>query len=165
MFSERLENLIKAALQDGILSEQEKASIIKRAEAEGEDINEVDIYIQSLIQKRLQELAKKQQEAETASIVAQKKEQDAREAAELEEERQRNTIMRKCPSCGKSIPALSNVCPECKHVIDSYESDSKLMEMIKMITAASEHLSIGSNDFYLLNENHNPTLPPLNNFT
>lgn len=56
MFSERLEKLIQASLQDGILTDQEKAAIIKRAEAEGEDIDEVEIYIDSLLQKRQKEL-------------------------------------------------------------------------------------------------------------
>ena len=144
MFSERLENLIKAALQDGVLTEQEKVAIIKRAGAEGEDINEVDIYIQSLVQKRQQELAKNKQEAETARIVAQKKESEARMASEIEEQKQRDTIMRKCPVCGARIPVLSNVCPDCKHVIDTNELDGKMMEMIKKITAASRHMTFDS---------------------
>ena len=140
MFSERLENLIKAALQDGVLTEQEKESIIKRAQAEGEDVDEVDIYIQSLVQKRQQELAKEAQEAETERIVAQKKERDARMASELEEQKQRDNIMRKCPVCGGRIPALSSVCPNCQHVIKTEESDDNMMRMMKKISVASGHL-------------------------
>ena len=56
MFSERLEKLIQSSLQDGILTDQEKAAIIKRAKAEGEDIDEIEIYIDSLLQKRQKEL-------------------------------------------------------------------------------------------------------------
>ena len=56
MFSERLEKLIQSSLQDGILTDQEKAAIIKRANAEGEDIDEIEIYIDSLLQKRQKEL-------------------------------------------------------------------------------------------------------------
>ena len=155
MFSERLENLIKAALQDGVLTEQEKASIIKRAQAEGEDIDEVDIYIQSLVQKKQQELAKEAQEAETARIVAQKKEREARMASELEEQKQRDHIMRKCPVCGGIIPALSNVCPHCQHVINSYDTDEKMMEMMKKITAASERMRVNSKGEIYLNEKEN----------
>ena len=155
MFSERLENLIKAALQDGILTEQEKASIIKRAKAEGEDVDEVDIYIQSLVQKKQQELAKEAQEAETARIVAQKKEREARMASELEEQKQRDHIMRKCPVCGGIIPALSNVCPDCQHVINSYDTDEKMMEMMKKITAASERMRVNSKGEIYLDEKVN----------
>ena len=137
MFSERLENLIKAALQDGVLTEQEKASIIKRAQAEGEDIDEVDIYIQSLVQKKQQELAKEAQEAETARIVAQKKERETRMASELEEQKQRDSIMRKCPVCGERIPSLSNVCPHCQHVITGNEADEKMIELMNKIIEAN----------------------------
>ena len=56
MFSERLEKLIQSCLQDGILTDQEKTAIIKRAKAEGEDIDEIEIYIDSLLQKRQKEL-------------------------------------------------------------------------------------------------------------
>lgn len=55
MFSKRLEDLIQAALQDGVLTEQEKEIIMKRAQAEGEDKDEVEMYIQSLIQQQKQQ--------------------------------------------------------------------------------------------------------------
>lgn len=56
MFSEKLEKLIQASIQDGVLTDQEKSAIIRRANAEGEDIDEVEIYIDSLLQKRQKEL-------------------------------------------------------------------------------------------------------------
>ena len=52
MFSERLEFLIHNAVEDGQVTEKERAAIIRRAQAEGEDLDEVDIYIQSLLQKK-----------------------------------------------------------------------------------------------------------------
>lgn len=52
MFSERLEFLIHNAVEDGQVTEKESAVIIRRAQAEGEDLDEVDIYIQSLQQKK-----------------------------------------------------------------------------------------------------------------
>lgn len=53
MFSERLEFLIHNAVEDGQVTEKERAVIIRRAQAEGEgeDIDEVEIYIDSLLQK------------------------------------------------------------------------------------------------------------------
>ena len=83
MFSERLENLIKAALQDGVLTDQEKASIVKRAQAEGEDIDEVEIYIQSLMQKRQQELSQKNKE-----------ERDVLNETIAQEEKERSKMLR-----------------------------------------------------------------------
>lgn len=52
MFSERLEFLIHNAVEDGQVTEKERAAIIRRAQAEGEDLDEVNIYIQSLLQKK-----------------------------------------------------------------------------------------------------------------
>ena len=152
MFSERLENLIQAALQDGKLTEQEKNAIIKRAEAEGEDINEVDIYIQSLMQERQQQLAKERQEAETARIVEQKKEREARMASEIEEQKQHDTLIRKCPVCGAIIPALTNVCPGCHHVINSYEADKEAMKLMEEILVASNHMEVNWDGVFFSHE-------------
>ena len=47
LFSPRLEALINSALQDGVLTDQEKAILKKRAEKEGEDWDEVEMIINS----------------------------------------------------------------------------------------------------------------------
>lgn len=134
MFSERLEKLIEAALQDGQLTEQEKASIIKRAGAEGEDLNEVDIYIQSLQQKRQQEMIQQAQQAETEKMIAQKKALEAKRAAAAEEEKERARLLRKCPACGTPIPAATNVCPNCGYIVESSEITEKISKLIREIT-------------------------------
>ena len=64
MFSKELENLIQATLEDGVLEEYEKAALIKRATAEGVDLTELEIYINSLLQKRQRELNQKKDEQE-----------------------------------------------------------------------------------------------------
>ena len=56
MFSKEMEALIEATLADGQLTDQEKTALISRAEKEGVDLNELEIYIQSILQKRQQEL-------------------------------------------------------------------------------------------------------------
>lgn len=122
MFSERLENLIEAALQDGVLTDQEKASIIKRAQAEGEDIDEVEIYIQSLLQKRQQELNQKKKEA---NAIQTKEDQ--------EYEKERSQTLRKCPKCGTLIPNLSNVCPDCGYIIETTGIDKKVVLLIQLL--------------------------------
>ena len=55
MFSKGLEDLIKATLEDGILEDYEKEALIKRAQKEGVDLTELEIYINSLLQKRKRE--------------------------------------------------------------------------------------------------------------
>ena len=41
MFSKELENLIKVTLADGVLTDKEKSVLIKRAQKEGVDIDEL----------------------------------------------------------------------------------------------------------------------------
>ena len=51
MFSEELNKLIEAALFDGVLTDKEKAVIIKRAVAEGADPDEVELFLDAEMQK------------------------------------------------------------------------------------------------------------------
>ena len=122
MFSEKLENLIKVSLQDGVLTDQEKASIIKRAQTEGEDIDEVEIYIQSLKQKRQQELSQKNKEA----LAVQAKE------AQIQE-KERAEKLRKCPKCGEYIPHMTSICPECGFIIDKTGVEDNVVFLISLL--------------------------------
>ena len=51
MYSDRLEELISAALQDGNLTKQKRNIIMRRAEKEGEDIEEVMMVVESRLHK------------------------------------------------------------------------------------------------------------------
>ena len=137
MFSERLENLIKAALQDGVLTDQEKASIVKRAQAEGEDIDEVEIYIQSLMQKRQQELNQKNKEANAEQA-----------KKDLENEKERSKTLRKCPKCGTLIPNLTNVCPECGFIIEKASTDEKVVILKAMLKECINDLRFSGKEVF-----------------
>jgi hypothetical protein len=102
MFSERLEKLIQSSLQDGILTDQEKAAIIKRAKAEGEDIDEVEIYIDSLLQKRQKELNNSdvKRKANTSGMDELKKLIDAAMADGIITSKEREVIIRKAATLG-----------------------------------------------------------------
>lgn len=52
MFSEELNKLIEAALVDGVITDKERAVILKRAKAEGADLDEVELLLDAEIQKR-----------------------------------------------------------------------------------------------------------------
>ena len=122
MFSERMEALIKATLADGVLTDQEKKALVSRAEKEGVDLNELEIYIQSILQERQQELEKKSREARAQQ-----------EEADLESEKLRSKTLRECPKCGTHIPHLANACPNCGYIIDKTELDEKLMILKSLI--------------------------------
>lgn len=102
MFSERLDMLIQSSLQDGILTDQEKAAIIKRAKAEGEDIDEVEIYIDSLLQKRQKELNNSdvKRKANTSGMDELKHLIDAAMADGIITSKEREVIIRKAATLG-----------------------------------------------------------------
>ena len=95
MFSKELENLIQATLEDGVLEEYEKAALVKRAQNEGVDITELEIYINSLLQRRSREL-----------------ENEKKAKREQAEKEKREAFGRKCPNCGAQVPPLVLRC-EC----------------------------------------------------
>lgn len=127
MFSKELENLIQATLEDGVLEEYEKAALVKRATAEGVDITELEIYINSILQKRQRELNEKKN-ADFAKVEQQKKE----------------AIGKVCPKCGKQVPPLALVC-ECGYEFASYKAASssvrEFSEKINTITLSDSEMN------------------------
>lgn len=111
MFSKELEALIQATLEDGVLEEHEKLALMRRAQSEGVDLVELEIYINSILQKRKRELDTKK-EAEYAAIEKQKKQE----------------FGKTCPACGRQVPSLALVC-ECGYEFknDRHESSVKIL--------------------------------------
>lgn len=121
MFSDELETLIQISIADGVLTDQEKAVLIKKATEEGVDINQLDIYIQYL-------MSQKQSEENAANM-----------------ERIRSSKVgtaKKCPHCGGLVPELVDVCPHCKGLIKA-EADEELTEIINMFEDALIELKSG----------------------
>ena len=118
MFSKELENLIKASLTDGRLSELEKKALVKRAQKEGVDLDELEIYIESILQQRTQE----------------QKFQLEKETSEHEKLRKGNI----CPHCATEIPPLTKICPNCHRAVNANVNtgDKELFELIDKIENA-----------------------------
>ena len=129
MFSKEMEALIEATLADGELTDQEKTALINRAEKEGVDLNELEIYIQSILQKRQQELEKKSREAHAQQ-----------EEADLESEKLRAKTLRVCPKCGAKIPHLANACPDCGFIIEKTELDEYLSFLKQLLIRCLDNL-------------------------
>ena len=115
MFSKELENLIQATLEDGVLEDNEKAALIKRAQREGVDIGELEIYINSLLQKRQRELNEKKYKQE-----------------EQYEKERKEAFGRTCPSCGKQVPPLTLKC-ECGYEFTTSQSTSSIQLLFDKI--------------------------------
>ena len=120
MFSKELENLIQATLEDGVLEEYEKTALVKRAQAEGVDLTELEIYINSLLQKRQRELRKRKNEQE-----------------EKYRKEKKEAFGRVCPNCGKQVPPMTLRC-DCGYEFTNQKkvsSSSLLAEKIEKILA------------------------------
>ena len=112
MYNEKIENLIKAALADGVLTEKEKQILFKRAEAEGIDLDEFEMVLDS----RLMELEKEQKTSAPKS--------------------NKFGDVRKCPACGSIISSGIAVCKECGYAFTeaaSTASREKLYELLAKI--------------------------------
>lgn len=120
MFSKEMEALIEAALQDGVLTDQEKTVLLKRAQREGIDVDELDIYIQSLLQKR---------------------HQDEAEQAAAEDRQSKMGTVKKCPNCENQVQLGWAACPACGFAFNNEKNSSaytrfyeKTVEMTATIT-------------------------------
>lgn len=116
MFSKELESLIQATLEDGILEDNEKAALVKRAQAEGVDLAELEIYINSIMQKRQKELDAKRGEEYAKAEMAKKE-----------------AIGKVCPHCGTPIPPLAEKCPSCGTIILTAAINQKLEKQMAEI--------------------------------
>lgn len=114
MFSKEMEALIQATLEDGKLEENEKAALVKRAQKEGVDLDELEIYINSLLQKRQRELKEKNNALD----------------AQYEKEK-KEAIGPVCPKCGKQVPPLTLVC-DCGYEFTK-SKESKVALLLKEI--------------------------------
>ncbi len=115
MFSPELEDLIQATLEDGVLEDNEKAVLVKRAVREGVDLAELEIYINSLLQKRAREL-ENEKNAVRKQIEKEKKE----------------AFGRKCPNCGAQVPPLTLKC-DCGYEFSTTKSVSSVQVLSEKI--------------------------------
>lgn len=101
MYSKELEELIEASIADGVITPQEQAALIRRAQQEGVDPNELAVVVNGRLEKNRQ----------------QKKAADEKKRADS-----RNSPATKCPHCGAMISRLTGKCPECGGIIYVKES-------------------------------------------
>ena len=138
MFSKELESLIQATLEDGVLEDNEKAALVKRAQKEGVDLDELEIYIKSIMQRRQRELNEKNNALE----------------AEYEQQK-KEAIGPVCPKCGKQVPSMTLKC-DCGYEFIKQNSSSAvqiLSDKIEEINSKPLSSSSSERDEELKNRN------------
>lgn len=109
MYSKELEELIDSVLADGVITDQERAVLRKRALACGEDPDEVMIVVDG-------RLAKMKKAASPATPATEK----------------RGNIV-KCPNCGAPIEAGAVKCKECGYVFTNVKANNTAKEFAVML--------------------------------
>ena len=95
LIPEELNALIQQYLTDGVLTDKERAVILKKAEGMGLDRDEIDLYLDAEVQKIDQQ---------TDAVVRKQK-------------------GKTCPYCGGSVPQLTDKCPHCGENITAQASE------------------------------------------
>lgn len=114
LIPEELDQLIQEYLTDGVLTDKERAVILRKAEGMGLDRDEIDLYLDAQVQKIDQ--------ATDAVVRRQKGKQ--------------------CPYCGGSVPLLTDKCPHCGENITA-EASSELQEIFDNLEDALINLKSG----------------------
>ena len=118
MYNEKIEQLIKAALADGMLTEKEKQILFKRAQEQGIDLDEFEMVLDA----RLVELQKAEKE---------KAERSAPKSTKFGD-------VRKCPVCGALVPALAVSCVECGYEFSNVETKFSSATLYNKLLAAEQ---------------------------
>lgn len=145
LFSQELEELIDAVLQDGTITQKERATLHKRAQSEGADPDEVDIVIEARLNKQ-----KKQTQASRVAPLAgsatppppppEAKPEPAQSAGNTFKY---GTVL-KCPNCGTRIKGGSAVCPSCHYTFHGISANASIERLNAKLEAFDKQNNISS---------------------
>lgn len=121
MYNEKLEELIDAALADGVLTEKEKQVLFKKAQEMGIDLDEFEMVLDS----RLVKIKKSEEEKAQSSAPKSNKLGD----------------VKKCPACGAIVQSYLGSCPECGYAFENIGANSSTQELARKCEAISNDLN------------------------
>lgn len=119
MYSKEFEEIIESALADGVLTDKKRAVLHKRAEAEGVDVDELDIVLDGRLAKM-----KKTSQPPTPPT----------------NEKLGNVV--KCPSCGAQVVGGSAVCPECGYAFSNVAANSSAEKLFSKLEGYNQRQEI-----------------------
>lgn len=108
MYSKELEEIIDAALSDGVLTDKNRALVHKRGLAEGVDLDELDLVLNGRLAKM--------KGTKPAYPISQPTSQKL-------------GIVVKCPSCGAQVIGGTAICPECGYTFSNIAANSSIEKL------------------------------------
>lgn len=146
LFSQELEELIDAVLQDGTITPKERATLHKRAAAEGADPDEVDIVIEA----RLNKQKKQVQQGRTAQASTSHATPPPPPPSSLAAEPTESTTIKygtvlKCPNCGTRIKGGSAVCPSCNYTFHGISANASIERLNAKLDAFNRENKLADN--------------------
>jgi hypothetical protein len=123
MFSKEMEALIQASIEDGVLTDLEKSVLVKRAQKENIDIDELEVYIDSLLQKQRK-----------SNLILEKSDENSKE--------QWHGKVSKCPNCGAPVEAGIAKCVACGYAFSGLEANKSAEKLAEKLIAVK-----GENQF------------------
>lgn len=109
MYNEQLEQLIDAALADGVLTEKEKQVLFKKAQTLGVDLDEFEMVLDA----RFVKLQKEQQSSAPKS--------------------NKFGDVKKCPACGAIIQSYQGICQECGYAFENTDANLSSMKLYELL--------------------------------
>lgn len=112
-----IDRLIKIAIADGEISEKERGVILRKAESLGLDKDEIEMILDG-------ELALMKKEQQKGNQIQPKSNKEGE--------------IRKCPSCGASVPSFTTKCSDCGHEFRGTEATYSVKQLFAQLIDAEK---------------------------
>ncbi|KAA6322104.1 hypothetical protein EZS27_028320 [termite gut metagenome] len=142
MYQEDLEELIKAALADGVLTEQKKLILFKKAEKQGIDLDEFEMVLEA----RLFEQNQKSKKVENPVAVAPEPIVVVPEPIAATKPNKERAV--KCPSCGAIIQSFQTTCADCGYEFRNVEVNASVQKLVQMLNDVENEKEDVENEGY-----------------
>lgn len=119
MYSEELEQLIKAALTDGVLTEKERQILFKRAKAEGVDLDEFEMILDARVYE-LNKMMNHVQQPAPGDVAA-------------PSNSSKHGDVKKCPACGAIVQPFTTTCTDCGYDFNNVQANASFDRLYKML--------------------------------
>ena len=118
MYNEKIDKLIEFALLDGVITDQERNILLRKAEENGIDLNEFEMVLDAKLYEKQQSI--KQLKSENSNA----------------EKTDKFGDVMKCPACGSMIQSFHIKCIDCGHEFSNIEANTSIQKLFNLLDEA-----------------------------